>query len=64
MKKKLIPISQYGFTPNRGSTYAITSLIEIINYILINKKEINIINLDYEKAFDLVSHEMVISLMK
>lgn len=58
--KPLIPASQHGFTPNKGTT---TNLLEMANFVgtnIIGKGQVDCIYLDLSKAFDKISHRKLI----
>ena len=63
-ENNLIPTSQTGFYPNRGASYSIKTLIEIIEDSNKKNKELNILNLDYQGAFDRVTYNVLIKIMK
>lgn len=56
IKYKLIPISQNGFVPDRGSDQCIQSLINIIADAKHKNKELFCLFIDFAKAFDSVEH--------
>lgn len=55
----LIPISQNGFFPDRGSDQCIHSLINIIGNAKQFHKELHVLYLDLAKAFDSVEHWVI-----
>ena len=56
----LLP-SQYGFRPGRGTNDAILKLTEIITSYVDNNKKCLAVFLDLAKAFDTVSHKILLS---
>ena len=57
---KLISVAQHGFRSNHST---VTNLLEIMNDITLaldNKDNIDLICIDFSKAFDLVSHKKLL----
>lgn len=52
----IIPLSQNGFFPNRGSDQCIHTFLNIINDAISKDRELNCLFIDFEKAFDSVEH--------
>lgn len=55
----IIPASQNGFVPDRGSDQCLHTLINIIHNAKCNNKELYCLFIDYAKAFDSVEHWVI-----
>ena len=59
-----LPDSQHGFRPNRSTVSQLLEQYERIIEALSNKSNIDIIMLDYSKAFDKINHSILLFKLK
>lgn len=59
----IIPLSQNGFFPNRGSEQCIHTFLNVIDEAKTNNRDLNCLFIDFEKAFDSVEHWAIKSII-
>lgn len=54
---------QYGFRPKSNTETAATELVDHIRECIDNKKKVSAVFMDYKKAFDLVDHKILLTVL-
>ena len=62
--KRLISTEQYGFTKNRTAAEATRVVLDLINHSKQSRQPLIIMGLDFEKAFDTLSHHHVVKMLE
>ena len=62
--KDLINDKQYGFLPNKSCTTQMINTLDDVAYSLNSQSDVDIIYLDFTKAFDSVSHDKILENLK
>lgn len=62
--KKLIHTNQYGFIKTRTIQDYLAWALEYLHICHKSKKKLNILKVDFEKAFDTIEHEAILLILK
>lgn len=61
---KLVFFNQYAFIHNRSMLYDVLVINQLVKFSIRNKKEMFLFKVDFEKAFDLVSWDYLLYILK
>jgi hypothetical protein len=61
---ELIHVNQYGFIKNRSIQDCLAWSLEFLLLCNKSRKELVILKLDFEKAFDIIEHEFMLQIMR